>query len=67
MIVVEELQCVERVVDRGGPRDTEYRRDMKRVTAAGEGFLELSIDPQPFKWAGWPRRSRIQVALTGPW
>lgn len=60
MIVLEESLRGERVADCGGLRDTEDRRDTQRITAAGESFLELPVDAQPFQ------RGRLAAQVEDP-
>lgn len=52
MIVLEELAGVDRVADRGLLGDSEHGRQMQRVGAADERFVELPVDAQPFQVRG---------------
>jgi hypothetical protein len=52
MIVLEESARVGRVADSGFLGDSEHGRQVQGIAVAGEGFLELPIDPQPFQVRG---------------
>src|SRR5260221_8909100 len=41
-----------RVADGGGVVDPEYRGEVQRVGAAGEGFVELPVDPEALEGGG---------------
>jgi hypothetical protein len=47
-----ELACDGRVLDGGGVVDPEYGGEVQGVGAAGEGFLELPVDAEPFEGGG---------------
>lgn len=48
----QELACDGRVLDGGGVVDPEYGCEMEGVGTAGEGFLELPVDTEPFEGGG---------------
>ena len=41
-----------RVLDGGAVVDAEHGGEVQRVGAAGEGFLELPVDAEPFEGGG---------------
>ena len=46
---LQELACDGRVADGGGVIDAEHGGEVQGVGAAGEGFLELPVDAEPFE------------------
>ena len=46
---LQELACDSRVLDGGVVADPEYGGEVQGVGAAGEGFLELPVDAEPFE------------------
>ncbi len=53
----EQLPGVLRVADCCLGIEAEHRGQVQGVGPAGEGFLELAIDTEPFQVAAWPRRA----------
>ena len=46
---LQELAGDGRVLDGGGVVDPEHGGEVQGVGAAGEGFLELPVDAEPFE------------------
>src|SRR6266516_4895157 len=49
---LQELACDGRVLDGGGVVDPGYGGEVEGVGTAGEGFLELPVDAEPFEGGG---------------
>src|SRR6266851_4304405 len=55
------------IADGGGVVDPEHGGEVQRVGAAGEGFVELPVDPEPLEGGGQPAAGSGQPVLAdGP-